>query len=318
MREEALPMMNRFRSGWSLLLASFGVIGRNKGLLLFPATTGMLTILIAALVLTPIALQPTGHAFGTEQHWQAVGSRLWVVEQAPAHDRHSKTTAYPTPLGLTLGIGLYFLSMFLATFFNVAFVHAVFNALKGQPVSVTEALGFAASKTRSILMWSLFAGMIGYAIKLLEEKFGFIGAWVVRMVGLAWSVAAVFVVPTLVLEDDQTGPIELIRKSASLLKRTWGESVGGYVGLQVIGSVAALSGVIFFLPAIVGAVFFNMWMLMVVSMLLWLGALIVFGYMSSVASQVYLCVLYLHATTGFLPEGFTADHLSSAWKLKKA
>ena len=69
-----MGIMKRFENGWRLFLNSLDVMGRNKSLLLFPIATVTLTILMAVLFLTPIALQPTGHAYSEKAHWTTVGS----------------------------------------------------------------------------------------------------------------------------------------------------------------------------------------------------------------------------------------------------
>jgi len=53
---------------------------------------------------------------------------------------------------------LYFVSMFFATFFNVAFYHEILVALAGQSVSIIRGLKFAGTKWKAVLMWALFAG----------------------------------------------------------------------------------------------------------------------------------------------------------------
>src|SRR5436853_571757 len=134
---------------------------------------------------------------------------------------------------------LYFVSMFIATFVNVAFYQQIMNALSGQPVSIAGGLRFAATKWQSILMWTLFAGVVGYAIKALEERFGLIGRLVMRLVGTAWSIACVFVIPVIITSEKSANPLNVLKESALTLKRTWGESLIGYAGVS-FGSVVIL------------------------------------------------------------------------------
>ena len=56
----------------------------------------------------------------------------------------------------------YFVSMFLATFSNVAFYHEIMQALNGQPVFIRRGFRFAATRWKAVLLWSLFAGLVGY------------------------------------------------------------------------------------------------------------------------------------------------------------
>ena len=84
-------------------------------------------------------------------------------------------------------------------------------------------------------MWSLFTGAVGLLIRAIEQRVGIVGRWIVGLIGLAWSVASVFVVPVIVVETKTTNPLRFLKTSAPLLKKTWGESLLGYLGVQFGG-----------------------------------------------------------------------------------
>jgi hypothetical protein len=208
--------------------------------------------------------------------------------------------------------------MFLATFFNVAFVHEIFDALDGNSVSVSEGIAFALTKLKPILMWTLFAGLIGMLIKALEERFGLFGRWVIRTVGLAWSVASVFVIPVLVLEERSTNPLEVVRRSAGVIRKTWGEALAGYAGLQLGGFLVGFSLFVALIASCVAGYMTQSFMPVAFGIVGGLAAAMAFAYTLGVAGQVYLCVLYRYATTGTVPAGYTAEMLGMAWTPNKA
>jgi hypothetical protein len=49
----------------------------------------------------------------------------------------------------------------------------------------------------------------------------------------------------------------------------------------------------------------------------WLVTLVVYAYLASIASRVYLCALYQYASEGVVPGQFDASMMSMGWKLKK-
>ena len=314
-----MSFIERFQNGWRLFLNSLDVMRRNKRLLLFPIATAGLTAVMAVLFLTPIALQPTGHSYFEKAHWTAVEGRLFVVGPPTDYDaaRGRKESVSITTQAYAYGALFYFVSMFLATFFNVAFVHEIFNALNGAPVSVGEGLQFAGTKVKPILMWTLFAGVVGLLIRSLEQKFGFFGRWVVRLVGLAWSVASVFVIPVLVMEEHPDNPIGVVRQSAGVIRKTWGEALAGYAGLQIGGIVVGFGTLAVAIVAIAAALYETLWLTFAV-LGLWLVFVCAFSYAMSVASQIYLCVLYRYASTGVVPPAYTPEMLTSAWRPKEA
>ena len=158
---------------------------------------------------------------------------------------------------------------------------------------------------------------MGLIIKTLEERLELIGRIILRFVGVAWSVASVFVIPVLIVESG-INPINVLRKSALTLKKTWGESLAGYLGLQFGGALVLLFSFLFLGGAIFASVALNNFWIIAVAALLWLFALIAFGYLTSVASQVYRCALFVYASEGTIPQPYNAELLQMAWKMKKS
>lgn len=314
-----MNFIDRFKNGWQLFLNSLDVMNRNRTLLLFPVATAALTAVLAGLFMAPIALQPTGHSYSESAHWKEVGTRLFQVGPPDAYDAARGRKEHVTPTGQAVAyfVIFYFLSMFLATFFNVAFTHGIFNALDGKEVSVTEGLQFAATKLKPIVMWTLFAGLIGFLIKSLEERFGFVGRMIIRAIGTAWSVASVFVIPVLVLEEHPDNPIGVVKQSAGVIRKTWGEALAGYAGLQIGGLIVGAGTIVVVGGAIASFFFLNSMAPGFVVIALWLAFIVAFSYAMSVAGQIYLCVLYRYAAAGVVPPGYTPEMLTTAWRPRK-
>ncbi len=207
--------------------------------------------------------------------------------------------------------------MFLATFFNVAFYSEIIAALNGKGVSFRRGLGVARNRLPSILAWSVLAGLVGWAIRAIEQRLPFAARIVAGFIGMAWSIAAVFVIPVIVQEQPMRNPIKILQQSAMTLKRTWGESVIGYLGFS------AASWVIFgfslaplLLAGALALLLKSAW-LMVIAGVIWVLALLLAAYVSGVAGNVYRCALYLYAAEGVVPEPYNQDLLDMAWKVKK-
>lgn len=314
-----MTFLDRLKNGFTLLGNSFAVMRANPRLLLFPAATAVLTVVIGALFLTPIVFQPSQHAYTTSAHWAEVGSRLIVTGPPDASDRLRGRDRHVSlsKAALAYFVLAYFLSMFLATFFNVAFVHEIFDALDGNTVSVSEGIAFALTKLKPILMWTLFAGVIGLLIKALEQRFGFFGRWIIRLIGTAWSVAAVFVIPVLVLDERAENPLEAVKLSAGVIRKAWGEALAGYAGLQIGGAIVVTS--LFVAGGLAGWAGWasQSFAPFIAGMLFWLAFAFAFTYALGVAGQIYLCVLYRYATAGTVPVGYTPEMLGSAWTPRK-
>jgi hypothetical protein len=309
-------LSEKFARSWRLFANSCRIIGRQPKLLLFPLVAFFFTILIVLFFLAPAALLPTGHAWGHLEHWKAAAHRL--VELTPTDSTPYSRTHHVelTSTGYVYLVVLYLTSMFCATFVNVAFYNEIIKALAGGQVSLRAGLRFACSRLRAILLWSLFAGAVGLIIKTLEERFGWVGRWIMRFVGVVWSVASVFVIPVIVREEN-ANPFALLRTSAGALKKTWGESLIGYVGITFGSWIVLLGSVIFLL----GTGLLSTWLghpdFIFAAVCLWLVVMFCYGYLISVAGHIYRGALYVYASEGVVPAPFTAELMDAAWKVKK-
>jgi hypothetical protein len=303
--------MNRFERSWMLFKSSLMVIVRNKELLIFPIFISAATAVILLFFLAPAALWPTGHSYFSWEHWQSLG-----------HTFFTKSGSGPnqisfSPAAVAYLVFLYLVSMFVATFFNVAFYHEILEALSGRPVSLGRGLKFACSRWKAILMWALFAGMIGLIIKAIEQRFEIVGRIIARLIGVAWSIASVFVIPIMVHDEETANPFELLKKSAGILKRAWGEGLIGYIGIGAINAVIMVGSVVIVAAtAVISAKLNNFWLLGGV-IGCWVVFLLLWSYLMNVASLVFKGALYLYAAEGVVSEPYDQQLLNSAWKFKR-
>jgi hypothetical protein len=315
-----VSIASRFENSWHLFTRSLSVTTAHPTLLVFPIMTFFCSIAILLFFVAPVALQPTGHGLSESAHWQAVASSVFTqesVDRVAAENSGGQTQQLKlTPRGMVYVAVVYLVAMFLATFFSTAFYHEILRALQGGNISVASGFRFAVSKLPTILMWSLFVGIIGYFIKLLEERVGLIGKWVLRLIGISWSLAAVFAIPVIVAEDNKN-PIAILKRSAATLKKTWGESLIGFIVIQFGGFLVALATLLaLVVGAAVSAYSQSPWLILGLSAL-WFVSLFVFLYTLSVANNIYRCALYLYAAEGQIPGYFDRESMDLAWKMKK-
>jgi hypothetical protein len=314
--------MNKFQRSWQLFKSSLAVMRKDKQLLLFPILTTACTLLIGLLFLFPIAFQPTGHSYVSGAHWKAVGTTLYDTDGAgyANHDGNNGQMAIRNvkPLALVYFGVTYFASMFVATFFNVAFYQQILNALNGEAVSIGTGLRFAATKWKPILMWTPFAGLVGYIIKALEQRFGLVGRLVMRLVGTAWSIACVFVIPVLITSEKSTNPLSVLKESAMTLKNTWGESLIGYAGVSFGSAIILLLSLAWLGAGIAISVSLQLYWVLALVIVGWLAAVVLWAYVMSVASQIFRCALFLYAANGTLPAPYTNEMVTLAFKIKKS
>lgn len=333
--------MNKIQRSGKLLKAAFAVLLREKKLLLFPLIATAFVLVMALFFIVPVICYPTGHPILSSEHWSALGQQAsqWVNLNAPkqkpvnsasdffASQQHSSAWLFTGhPWTAAAFVLLYFISMFFATFSNVAFYHEIMRALNGDQVSIRRGYRFACERWRAILLWSLFAGLVGYLIQTIQERFGFVGRIITGLIGFVWSTACIFVIPTLVRDTESANPLKLLRNSVGTLRRTWGELVIGFVGLEAAFGLVFLSfmaGVVVVVGLGVYEFHANLnsapWIVgvgisLVIGLALLLGLLL--SWLSSIVNPIYRCALYIYATEGVVPGTFDKELLDSAWKVK--
>ena len=294
------------QQSWQLLKASVNVMLRNRKLFWFAILGMLLSTLMALFFLAPVALHPTGYHLDQKEHWLALKKNFLPLVE------------HPSPLVSLYLLAVYFGSMFLTTFFNVAFYSEIIAALNGHGVSVRRGLSLARSRFPAILAWTLLAGAVGWIIRRIEQRLPFAVRMVTGFIGMAWSVAAVFAIPVIIQEPNMRNPVRILRQSALALKRTWGESVNGYAGYAV-GSMAMVLWIM--LP--VGMACFtrlsisSFWFVIMAG-IIWVLGLVFLGCLSGVVGHVYQCALYVYATEGVVPESYNQQMLDMAWEVKKS
>jgi hypothetical protein len=309
-----MNVISKFQRSWALARICLGVLARNKKLLIFPVVTFCFWVMMIALFFTPLAIAHTGYSIWQAEHWQSIGHQFFQSTNGANGFNASLNVRFERwAYWLLMYVG----AMLVGTFANVAFYHEILSALRGGPVSIQSGLNFAVSRWKSILMWSLFAGVIGLIIRMIEEKVGWIGKLVMALLGAAWSTACVFIIPVLV-ESDSANPVQSLKQSATILLRTWGEAVIGFAGLRVGGLIMGLSTIFVFAVAAGLAFGLKLIALAIAIVIGWMMVLFTYSYVMSVAAHVYRGALYLYASGGQLVHGFSADMMNDCWRRKKS
>ena len=270
--------MGKWSRSLALTRMSLQVIKKDKSMLLFPLISGIISLIVMASF------------FGA---WLFMNGFNWEVVQG-------------SPVTYALVFLFYLVTYFVVIFFNVAMVACSMRRLEGGDASVRYGLGYAAGRLWDILKWSIVAATVGLILRALSEKAGAVGQAIIGLMGVAWSIATYFVVPVIAFEG--VGPFKAIKRSAELLKGTWGEAFLSNLG---IGLIFFLLGVIGILP-IAAAYLLTTDMVVLLAVFATVVVYWIFlGMLSSTASAVLRTALYRYAATGKMPEGFPENAIKN-------
>lgn len=212
-------MFEKFSRSWALIKASASVLSKDKELLVFPAVSAVAALMVAASFAAPV-------------YW-------WVLGHPDAMEGQDLS-----PLWYLYAFCFYFVQYTVIFFFNTALVSAASIRLEGGDPTVSDGLRIAWSKIGVILGYAAIAATVGMILRAIEERAGWIGKLIVGMLGMAWTVVSFMVVPVLVHRD--IGPVDAVKESALLLKKTWGENLIGQGGVgMVFGLMFVLLWVVF-------------------------------------------------------------------------
>jgi hypothetical protein len=279
-------MAGSFSNSWALVKASAGVLKMDKELLVFPLMSAVATALVVASFAVPFAVSGGWRVFS---------------EGGASY------------LGYVLGFLFYLVSYTVIFFFNAALVGAALIRLDGGDPTVSDGLSIAAGRMQSILGYAAIAATVGMVLRFISERTGFIGRMVVGLVGMGWTLATYLTVPILVTRE--IGPIDAVKESAQLFRKTWGEQVVGNFGMGWAVMLMGLSWAI--------VTFGMVWLAARVAPAAVVGALVVgvggfvfLALFSSALKGIYTAALYRYASTGEAGL-FSADMVGNAFRPKR-
>ncbi len=266
--------------GWHLTVTSWRILRDDRQLAAFTIMGAIFTLIASVVFVVPaIVVGASGRASG--------------------------------PAGIVLLFLFYLVTSCITVFFNTALVAEALNRLRGANSPAGYGYQVARSRFRTIFLFSLISATVGVVLAVIEERFRFVGQIIAGLVGAAWSVATFLVVPVIVAEGGS--PFSAIKQSAGLLRRTWGEQIGGSAGISII---FLLLGLLAAIPIGLG--------ILAGGVVLWLGIAIAAVYLgrlfivASALGQIFRAAVYLYAETGAVPSLYDPELVQSAFKAKRA
>ncbi|MCX6371733.1 MAG: DUF6159 family protein [Actinobacteria bacterium] len=280
--------MGRFARSWALVKLCWRVLQQDKELVVFPiiSTIGVLVVTVSFVV--------PGFFTG---FWQdisdnGVGVGFWVL------------------------VAFFYLVEYLVIiFFNAALVSAAIVRLEGGDPTLGDGLRGAWSHAGAILGYAAIAATVGLVLQLLRERGGIAGVIVSALGGMAWNIITFLVVPVLVVEG--VGPVTAIKRSAGLLKKTWGEQVIGSAGIGLVFGLLGLA---------VGVVGIGLGVLVMSAGIVALGlaviavaviAIVVIALLGATLRGIYSAALYEYAVGGETG-AFDRETLAAAFQPRRS
>ncbi len=278
-------VVGTLRRSFTLVRTSWAVLRQDKELIILP----VLSVIAAGFLVLPFFIGAI--AIGATSDSDSLGPVGWVL----------------------MFIG-YVVGAYVTIFFQTALVLGANDRLTGGNPSLGSALSMAASNAGRILPWAIISATVSVVLQAIQERAGAIGRIVVGLVGLAWTLVTMLVLPILVIE--QVGVKDALSRSATAFKRTWGENVVGNGGIGIVGFLGTLLGLVVAGPIVALGVSRSATGLVVVGVVLFVLWVLLVSAFTSALSAVFRTALYRFAVLGEEPSGFTHEQIAGAFRPK--
>ncbi len=283
-------MFQRLSNSWELVKASYSVLRADKELIVFPfvSALGTLAVMIVFAIPTLIA---------------------GVIDNV-------SNNGSPGVAGYVIAFLFYLTMYFVVIFSNTALVGAAMIRLRGGDPNLRDGFQIAMDHLPQIFGYALISATVGIILRWLQERGGLLAGIVAWLGNLAWTIATFLVVPVLVVEN--VGPVDAIKRSASLLKKTWGEQIVGNFSISLVFGLITLAAIVLVgVPLIALAVAVDSVVLIVLA--IGIVVLLVMGIslLGSTLQGIYVAALYRYAVEGEInPQYFRPELVQNAFRHK--
>lgn len=205
---------------FSVMGHSWGLLQRQKSLLLFPLLAGISCALVIFSFLVPLGF---------------AGKLDYLLSE------HERVKAGVSPV-LAYGVTFlfYVANYFVIVFFNSALVGCAARQMAGGETSLGDGLAIAAARLPQIFGWAVLSASVGLLLRVIENTHEKAGQIIASLLGSAWTLMTFLVVPALVV--DGLGPVDAVTTSTKLLRKTWGDQLVSNFGFGMIFLAVGIPG----------------------------------------------------------------------------
>lgn len=282
--------IGRLRASGLLFKETWRFLMTDKELVLIPIVTFFVTLLLLGVV-TILTFIATG-GFKFLERGDSLASLPQVI----------------------LGIAFYITVAFVAALSQAAVSHIVFTRAHGGNANLHQGFSSALAKTPQLLLWAAITSTVGLVLKTISDRSRIIASIVAYLLGAAWSIMTFFVVPVIMF--DKKGVFESIPYSATLFKKTWGETIVSNISIGLVFFLAYIVAIILFLALVFQGLTLNNPALIIVAVVFGFIWIIVCSILQTVMQAVLRTLLYIYAADNSVPSNFNRELLENVMQRK--
>ena len=292
----------RMKIGWLIFKQSIRFISDNPGLVRYIIMSLIFTLIIFGILVGIILVDSHG------------SQTLFYT----TYDNVANNTSYgATVPGFIVLVIFGYVGTFVTYYYGVALASHVLAIFHATPGTYKNHIALARKRLPTIAVYALIATVVGYILRMIEERFKIIGWIISRIIGVLWALATTFVLP--IIADTNENAPKSIKHSIALFKSTWGETITGRI---------ALTGFLFVIYFLIGipvtiALTLGLSALfgvlgVVIAIVIFIIGIIVISTLEVLASNVLNVSLYYYSQYKAIPPSFSPELLASVFVAKKA
>lgn len=283
--------IGKFKGSKMIVKQSFAVLNQDKEIMWFPILSGILCLIFFAVFIATIFLV-------------ALGGDISQLDTIKENNLDAITYA--------IMFVYYLVTFFIVNFFLAGIYTIVHGRFNGKNLTFRDGINGAIKNISKIFLWSLISATVGIVIRIIADRSKMVGQIVASLFGAAWNILTYFSLPSLII--GQTSIKDSFKESASIIRKTWGETIIVNLGVGLVFSLIYLLlivlsiGVVVLIPKLTAIIIVGV--LLVIS-------LIALSIVSSALSSIFKLALYEYARTGNIPQGFSPELIQHAITSKK-
>ena len=281
--------VGRMKAGWLLFKEAFRFMWADKEMLWLPIISCVANLLLIGMIIGLIIT--AAFTFSPDFFEQYPMEYLWLFL-------------------------IYVAGAFTLSLSQAAVAHFVFVRAHGGDATLMEALKKAFSHWTGLLAWSVITSTVGLVLRVIYDRSELLGKIVTALIGAAWGVLTYFVVPAIVI--DNKGPVDSIKKSSTVFRQTWGETLTSNISFGFLFLLVHLVVLFSTMGVIVFGAIMESMVVMVLGVVLIVVWVIAFSLVSSSIGAVLRTLLYIYATEGVVPQNFNKELLEKMLARKEA
>lgn len=280
--------IGKFKASRMIVKESWAILKQDKELALFPIVSSIVS-LIALIVMFVVFffVSLSGSLANIENMGQTGADAIFYAV-----------------------LFVYYVIMFTITNYFLAAMYTIINArFNGQDLSFSDGISSANRNFSRIFIWSVISATVGVVLEFISSKSKIIGSIVAAIFGAAWAILTYFSLPSLII--GQTTVKGSFKESASLIRKTWGETIIVNFGVGLFFALLMLIGLVASIALVALVPIVEILILVVILFVIYMIALII---ISTTLSSIFKLAIYQYAKTGIVPAGFTPSLIAGAVK----